>query len=405
MTPRATRARSGDLDFAAWHGEAVDVYPLLPSSSYHLIHSDGAYGIGGFEGDPTSARKLPDWYAPHLAAWDRLATPSSTLVFWGTPEGCARMLAPLEAAGWERNSRVVWAKGRGQADPAILRKWPEHFEEEAWIYTRETVDVAELAAGIETAPGDLVHRSVWEAAGADSRNAARAFLRAEWFERAGLTVRDATTAHNTGASHYFTRSQWQLPTLEGLTALYRAGAAEVPTDDDDGRPLLVLPEVWRAHVADRLEDDPSELDPTDLEAAELLRQTLELLRQRFDALRRSYEGVLEAYNAGRFAFELQRGARAVWTDAPVTPGRGRHSCAKRPDHVDRLVLTHSRPGERILEPFGGGCPTLTSARKLGRSCDTIERDPEWAAVAAGKLSAEHAVRRTSTRSQPSLWGS
>ena len=391
------RARSGDLDFAAWHGEGVDVYPLLPAGAYTLIHSDGAYGCGGFPGDPTSPKKLADWYAPHLAAWDRLAAPSSTLVFWGTPEGCARMLLPIEAAGWTRNSRIVWNKGKGQADRAILRKWPEHFTEEAWIYTRETVDVAELAAGIETAPGDLAHRSVWEAAGADSRNAARTFIREEW-KRAGLTIGDAVRAHNTGASHFFTRSQWQLPTLEALIALYRFGAPEVP----DGRPLLVLPEVWDAHVGARAVDDDH--DPSDAEAVELLRQTREVLAQRFAELRRSYEGVLEAFNAGRFPFNLPDGVGDVWKAPPVTAGNGRHPCAKRPEHVDLLVRVHTRPGDRVLEPFGGGAPTLTSCRKLGRSCDTIERVDEWHAAAAAKLSTAHAIRRTATRDQPSLFG-
>jgi len=62
-------------------GEAEAVYPTL-EPGYTLIVSDGAYGIGGFPGDPTDPRRLADWYAPHLAAWDRLAAPSASLYLW-----------------------------------------------------------------------------------------------------------------------------------------------------------------------------------------------------------------------------------------------------------------------------------------------------------------------------------
>ena len=58
-------------------GEAEAVYPTL-EPGYALIVSDGAYGIGGFPGDPADARRLADWYAPHLAAWDRLAAQSAS---------------------------------------------------------------------------------------------------------------------------------------------------------------------------------------------------------------------------------------------------------------------------------------------------------------------------------------
>jgi hypothetical protein len=78
------------IDLRALHGEGADIYPTLPADEYSLIVSDGAYGIGGFPGDPRSPKALADWYAPHLEAWDRLAAPSSSLYFWynvGTRRG------------------------------------------------------------------------------------------------------------------------------------------------------------------------------------------------------------------------------------------------------------------------------------------------------------------------------
>ena len=33
-----------------------------------LIVSDGAYGIGGFPGDPRTTERLGEWYAAHVVA-------------------------------------------------------------------------------------------------------------------------------------------------------------------------------------------------------------------------------------------------------------------------------------------------------------------------------------------------
>jgi|GEM_PF-4416568 len=59
-------------------------------------------------------------------------------------------------------------------------------------------------------------------------------------------------------------------------------------------------------------------------------------------------------------------------------------------------LTAPRFGHRfghltVLEPFGGGAPILRACHKLGRACDSIERDDYWhaAAVAALDATARH----------------
>ena len=152
----------GPMTLRAILGEASDVYPTLHDDSYSLIVSDGAYGIGGFPGDPRSVKALPEWYRPHLAEWDRLAAPSSSLYFWNSPEGCARMLVPIEAAGWTRNSRIVWHKGGGQTDPETIRCWPEHYSEECHVYVRESVDISALAASALAVADAITHRSLGE---------------------------------------------------------------------------------------------------------------------------------------------------------------------------------------------------------------------------------------------------
>jgi hypothetical protein len=53
-------------------GDALDAYEAWPAPA--AIISDGAYGVGGFPGDPRTPEGLADWYAPHLDAWSRRPT-------------------------------------------------------------------------------------------------------------------------------------------------------------------------------------------------------------------------------------------------------------------------------------------------------------------------------------------
>jgi len=343
-------------------GDGVDIYPSLDSDAYTLIVSDGAYGMGGFPGDPRSVRALPEWYRPHLEAWDRLAAPSSSLYFWNSPEGCARMLPNVESAGWSLYSQVRWDKGTSQMaemNYATVRGWVNS-SEDCYFYVREAVDISALAAAEVTGDLDgLTHKSVLEASGADPRNTVRAFLRSEWMDRAGLGISDAVAAWKSSASHYFTRSQWAIPTWKAFVALSGHAAAVAPLPPGS-RPYLVTEAVWS---------------------------------------RRG--GLRESYEALRYPFTLPQGVTDVWTGLPVNR-TGRHSCAKRDDHTERIVTASSRPGDRVLEPFGGGAPVLRACRKLGRSCDSIEIDPEWHARAVASI--ETRPEATATRTQPSLFG-
>jgi len=332
------------MALTAHHGNGLDIYPTLPADAYALIVSDGAYGIGGFPGDPKSPKGLADWYRPHLEAWDRLAAPSSSLYFWNTPEGCARMLPEVEAHGWRLYSIVRWHKGMaalaGRLDSEAIRGWPVS-SEDCYFFVRESVDISALAArGVTTGADGLAHKSFGEAAGADERNTVRAFMRSEWMERAGLAIGDATDrAYKSSASHYFTRSQWAMPTWEGFAALAIYAKEHAPPVE---RPYLVTEAVW----------------------------------SRRGGLRESYEALREEYEALRYPFTLPQGVTDVWSAPPVSAKR-RHSCAKRPEHIERIVKASSREGDRVLEPFGGGAPVLRACRKLGRSCDSIERNDEW----------------------------
>src|SRR5215469_14576855 len=67
--------------------DVSSLYAQWPAPT--VIVSDGAYGVGGFPGDPPTSAGLPEWYAAHAAAWARYSLPETTLWFWGTEVGWA----------------------------------------------------------------------------------------------------------------------------------------------------------------------------------------------------------------------------------------------------------------------------------------------------------------------------
>ena len=362
------------MTLRAIHGEGADIYPTL-EPGYTLIVSDGAYGIGGFPGDPKHPRHLADWYAPHLEAWDRLAAPSSSLYFWCTPEGCARMLPAVEAAGWSFMSSIRWDKPSSAAwkGAAGMRRWMQD-SEDCYFYVREAVDISAMAA-------DVIYRDL-DASRRDS--SAPVLLRSDR-ERAGLTRKDLAHAFPS-ASGGLTGcvTNWEegynFPTWEvwqrAAAWLALTGKQLLPTD----RPYLVTEAVWAARGG--------------------LRESYEALRASYEALRGEYEALRGEYEALRYPFTLPQGVTDVWSGLPVNRP-GRHGCAKRDDHIERIVKASSRPGDRVLEPFGGGAPVLRACKKLGRSCDSIERDPEWHRRALASI--ETRPEMTATKGQPSLF--
>lgn len=62
-------------------------------------------------------------------------------------------------------------------------------------------------------------------------------------------------------------------------------------------------------------------------------------------------------------------------------GRNIHPTVKPMQLMSYLITLGSRPGDLVLDPFAGSGTTGAAARSLGRSCISIERDPEYAKIA------------------------
>lgn len=112
-----------------------------------LIISDGAYGLSLFESDPASARELPAWYAPHVAAWSRAAAPRTVLYLWGTELSWATVHPLLLEHGWVYRNLITWDKGlshvAGRTNGQTMRSYPIATEVCGFYVRRECFDVQE----------------------------------------------------------------------------------------------------------------------------------------------------------------------------------------------------------------------------------------------------------------------
>jgi modification methylase len=97
----------------------------------------------------------------------------------------------------------------------------------------------------------------------------------------------------------------------------------------------------------------------------------------------------EALKAGNEDVQV----RSDWT-LPLCTGEERikgrdgkklHPTQKPEALLARVILSSSRPGDLILDPFSGTGTTGAAAKRLGRQFIGIERDPAYAAAAGARL--------------------
>ena len=79
-----------------------------------------------------------------------------------------------------------------------------------------------------------------------------------------------------------------------------------------------------------------------------------------------------------------RNARNVWT-ITTRPYRGAHFATMSPALAERCIKAGSKPGDTVLDPFGGAGTTSLVADRLGRSAILCELNPEYAHLTCERL--------------------
>ena len=71
------------------------------------------------------------------------------------------------------------------------------------------------------------------------------------------------------------------------------------------------------------------------------------------------------------------------------PIEGEHPTQKLVQLMSRLIQTHSKAGDLILDAFAGGGSTLVAAKELGRRFIGIEIEPKYVEIANRRLQQEY----------------
>jgi site-specific DNA-methyltransferase (adenine-specific) len=82
-----------------------------------------------------------------------------------------------------------------------------------------------------------------------------------------------------------------------------------------------------------------------------------------------------------------RNARNVWTIA-TQPYSGAHFATMPPDLAERCIKAGSKPGDTVLDPFGGAGTTGLVADRLNRNAILCELNPSYANMANERISAD-----------------
>jgi site-specific DNA-methyltransferase (adenine-specific) len=312
--------------------DALDLYPVLPPPV--VIVSDGPYGLGSFPGDPPTPDALAEWYRPHVEQWSARATPQTTLWFWNSELGWAKVHHLFEEFGWEYRSCHIWDKGMahvaGNCNGSTLRKLP--------VTTEVCVQYTKKA--FFKSQGTLLPMKEW--------------LRAEW-ERTGLPfhkTNDACGVRNAATRKYFTRDHlWYYPPPEAFEQIAEYANRH---GKPEGRPYF---------------SQDGKCPMTGCQWAKM-----------------------------RAKFHFENGLTNVWPEPAVRGQerlKSRSKCVhmnQKPLRLIELCLrVSSDPGDVVWEPFGGLCTTGVACRHLGRQCYVTEINPDYYRAAIDRLEHPNAL--------------
>lgn len=329
-----------DARFNLHFGDALEAYGDWSQPA--CIISDGAYGVGGFPGDPRTPETLGDWYRPHIEAWSAHAHPSSTLWFWNTEVGWATVHPLLEAAGWGYEQTITWDKGvghvAGNVNSRTIRRFPV-VTEVCIFYSRKLTFRSN---------GDEVPARDW--------------MRSEW-KRSGLPLRAANAAcgvKDAATRKYFAQDWlWYFPPPEMMERLVSYANEH---GDPAGRPYYSI-------------DGRKPVSGAEWGA----------LRYRWN----HQHGITNVWshpalrNSERFKGTGKRHAPRV--HKPTAGVASAHLNQKPLEIMHRIINACTQPGDVIWEPFGGLCSAVVAAVELGRRGFAAEPYPDFFDLATERL--------------------
>jgi site-specific DNA-methyltransferase (adenine-specific) len=329
------------------NADSLDYIKTLPDNCIDLIATDPPYyrvKACSWDRQWDSVENYLAWLDDMLAQFWRVLKPAGSLyLFCGS-----RLAADTELLVRQRFdvlNHIIWAKPSGP--------WRRMRKEDLRAYFPATERI--IFAGHYGAEG-FAKGQLGYAVKCQELKAQVFKPLIDYFSdaRAMLSVSAAEINAATGTqmcSHWFSESQWQLPSPAQYAALQKLFAEKAAATGKDS-PLV----------------DPQSG-----------------LTERYDALSKTFAGLVVEYDELRQQYQNMRRPFAVtaevphtdvWTFPPVQYYPGKHPCEKPADMMRHIIQTSSRPGDVVADFFMGSGSTIKEALKLGRDAIGVELEEE-----------------------------
>ena len=316
-----TRCQPGDLWILGNHrllcGDSTkvdDVERLMGGTTAGLIHADPPYGMGkekdGVENDNLYVDKLDRFQMDWFRAFRRVLSDNGSVYIWGNAEDLWRLWFIGGLKDVERltfRNEVVWQKNQAQGRMSDKhRQYPTGSERCLFFMIGEQ--------GFNNNSDNY-----WE-----GWEPIRKYLADEWDKFSPKKDWDKHLGNFMG-KHYFTKSQWSLPTEAEYKKLQALG--------------------------------------------------VDVFKREYDELKREF------YSTRAYFDNTHDNMTDVW-EYPGVTGEDRlgHATPKPVAMIERCIKSSSEADEIVIEPFLGSGTTLIAAEKTNRKCYGMEISPKYCDV-------------------------
>ena len=337
-------------------GDCLTILPTLPDNSVDLILTDPPYfRVKDLPWDRQwdKSDQYIAWLDKVLAEFQRVLRPNGSLYLFASPKMAAKVEYQI-AKRFEVLNHIIWDKS---SEPTkALMYGPDRFRH--FVPKSERIIFAEHFGADNIAKGEAGYVAKCDELRGFVFEPLRKYL-ADAMVAAGHTLVSVNQAWrvwkggNGGmSSHWFTQSQWALPTKKNY---------------------IWLQSLFGGTLTRQYED---------------LRLQYEDLRLQYEDLRRPFQVSADVPYTD------------VWTFRTVPTSKDKHPCEKPQDLLRHIIAASSRPNAVVLDAFAGSGSTGEAALALGRRFIGIELDPVWVTKITKRLENVSCLPTTDSPSTP-----
>jgi adenine-specific DNA-methyltransferase len=332
-----------------YQGDCLEILPALPDNSVDAIVTDPPYyraKDAAWDNAWKNADAFLAWVDCVLLELARILKPNGSLYWFCSPAMATRVERVIAARFCVLN-RIVWRKHDGTENEGGLWSRANKESFRAFFPQKEEIIFVEHYGADNIAKGEAGYLAKCDQLRGFVFEPLRAYL-ADEMNRSGhslVSVNKAWQAWKGGnggmSSHWFTASQWILPTetnYQWLRDLFNANGGQY------------------------------------------LRREYEDLRREYEDLRREYEDLRRP-----FQVTIDRPFTDIWDFPTVQTYPGKHECEKPQPLLQHIIQTSTRPDAIVLDCFAGSGSTGLACKALGRQFIGIEQSDHWFAFMGHRL--------------------